>query len=72
VKFAAALFSLPPHILLGGLLIDAEADQLTLCPQLTTNSDNVFRECQKATAIIAVIAWCVLNLAVASNFLKSL
>jgi hypothetical protein len=41
-------------------------------PQPTTNSENVFQDCQKATAIIAVIAWRVLNLAVASNFLKSL
>jgi hypothetical protein len=65
-------FSYPLQLLLGGLLIDAEADQLTLHPQLTTNSENVFQECQKAVAIIAVIAWRVLNLDVASDFMKSL
>jgi hypothetical protein len=65
-------FSHPLQLLLGGLLIDAEADQLTLHPQLTTNPENVFQDCQKAVAIITVIAWRVLNLDVASDFMKSL
>jgi hypothetical protein len=71
VKFAATPFFLAGQLLLGGLLIDAEANQLTLRPQPTTNSENVFQDCQKATAIIVVIAWHFLNLAMASDFMKS-
>ncbi len=45
-------FSYPLQLLLGGLLIDAEAGQLT---QLTTNSESVVQDGQKAPAIITAI-----------------
>jgi hypothetical protein len=42
---------------MDGLLIEVEGSQLALRPHLTTNSENVVKDGQKAAAaIIAVIA----------------
>jgi hypothetical protein len=49
-------FSYSLQLLLGGLLIDVEASQFTFHPQVTTDSENIVQDCQKAVAIIALIA----------------
>jgi hypothetical protein len=57
-KVRSQLFFLPPPASSGRPpdLIDVEAGQLAIHPKLTTNSENIVQDCQKAVAIIALIA----------------
>jgi hypothetical protein len=51
----------PIQLLLGSLLIEAEACQLSFPPGCLTNSENVVQDHQKAAAINAVITGHVLE-----------
>jgi hypothetical protein len=51
----------PLQLLLGGLLIEAEAGEIIFAPGPYTNSENVVQYSKKAAAIIAEIACHVLD-----------